>query len=41
MQKFYKFYNKHNALIYKCDTIEVAIKYWQKDYDIIAMIKYE
>lgn len=39
-QKFYKFYNKHNAIIYKCDTFEVMIKYYLKDKDIISKVLY-
>ena len=31
MQKFYYFYNKHNAIIYKCDSYEVMIKHNLQD----------
>jgi hypothetical protein len=41
MQKFYKIYNKHNALIYKCDCYEIAIKHYLQDKDIISKVKYE
>ena len=35
----YYFYNKNNALIYKCDSIEVAIKYAKNYKDIIGKIE--
>lgn len=35
----YYFYNKKNALIYKCDSIEVAVKYAKKNKDIVGRIE--
>lgn len=41
MQKFYYFYNKHNAIIYKCDSYEVMIKHYLQDKGIIEKVKYQ
>lgn len=34
----YYFFNKHKAIIYKCDSIEVAIKHYLQDKDILSKI---
>ncbi len=34
----YYFLNKHKAIIYKCDSIEVAIRHYLQDKDILSKI---
>lgn len=38
MQIFYKLYNKYNAVIYKCDSYEVAVKEYKNISDIVRKI---